>query len=266
MDIISHSLSGVAAGTVVATVSNCSWKRKGLIIMAGGFGGFLPDFDAISLWSKFDSTIGAFLNLEHKGKEIYFGKFWYSHHSALHSIVAPILLILLSVFLRSIRKKSFNTSQIIEQVKNRKYSFLAFFVGFLFHLLEDMPTPACVWGGVNFFFPSSNYVGGYGKIWWWNNYDLVLIIVGVILLNLLVNVVPKRFYRVKLKTSVSVLVIGIVLFLIQMNTRPVDFAYTGHTVNYQKMEQSSKQIQKEILGDRLFQFMMYLDNKIPLNF
>ena len=95
MDILSHTLSGIAIGTVVATFSNKTWKQKASILLAGGFGGCLPDFDAISLWSKFDSTIGRLLNLTHSGNEIYFGKLWYSHHAALHSILAPIFLVLL---------------------------------------------------------------------------------------------------------------------------------------------------------------------------
>ena len=54
------TLTGVAVGTVIATVSGTSWKHKSLIVFFGGLGGALPDFDAISLWSRFDATIGSF--------------------------------------------------------------------------------------------------------------------------------------------------------------------------------------------------------------
>ena len=266
MDIISHTLTGIAVGTVCATISNGSWKRKSLIILVGGLGGALPDFDAISLWSKFDTTIGAFLELEHTGKEIYFGKFWYSHHAALHSLLAPILLMLLAILMHGIKKKSFYRDKVLEFVKSKRFSFLAFFFGFLCHLLEDMPTPASVWGGVNLFYPSSTYIGGFGNIWWWNNYDLVLIIFGVIILNLLINSIPKQHYLLKMKTSIGVFLIGSSLFLYQVNTRPIDFAYTGHTLDYDKLEEQSKQLQKEILGPQLFNVMTAIDNKIPLNF
>ncbi len=266
MDIISHTLTGIAIGTVVATISNGSWKRKAIIILSGVFGGALPDFDAISLWSKFDSTIGSFLNLTHSGKQIYFGKLWYSHHAAFHSILAPLLLILISVLTNSIIRKNLSLTKISEQVNHRKYSLLAFLLGFIFHLLEDMPTPASVWGGVNLFFPNSNYVGGFGNIWWWNNYDLVLIIVSVIILNLLINVVPKYYHKLKIKLSSAVFLSGLCLFMFQINTRPIDFSYTGHTVNYDTLELQSKQIQKEILGEKLFNIMASIDTKIPLNF
>lgn len=266
MDIISHTLTGIAVGTVSATISNSSWKGKSLIILTGGLGGALPDFDAISLWSKFDSTIGSFLGLSHSGKQIYFGKFWYSHHAALHSLIAPIFLILLATIIKVLLKREFKGFKILERLKKNRFLTLAFFFGFIFHLLEDMPTPASVWGGVNLLFPSSTYVGGFGNIWWWNNYDLVLIIFFVIIINLLVNVTPTRYYKIKVKSSISIFSIGLVLFLIQINTRTVDFSYSGHTANYDKFEIQSKDIQREILGKKLFELMNTIDNKIPLNF
>lgn len=266
MDIISHTLTGIAVGTVSATISNSSWKGKSLIILVGGLGGALPDFDAISLWSKFDSTIGSFLGLSHSGKEIYFGKFWYSHHAALHSLIAPIFLILLATIIKVLLNREFKGSKILERLKKNRFLTLAFFLGFLFHLLEDMPTPASVWGGVNLLFPSSNYVGGFGNIWWWNNYDLVLIIFSVIIINLFVNVIPIHYYKIKVRSSLSIFFVGLLLFLIQINTRPVDFSYNGHTTNYDQFESQSKNIQREILGEKLYQIMTDIDNKIPLNF
>jgi inner membrane protein len=263
MDIISHTCTGLAVGTVVATISDFSWKKKGAIILLGGLGGALPDLDAISLWSKFDSTIGAFLGLDHSGRTIYYGKYWYSHHAALHSILAPIVLICLVIIGKSFRNKTYSLVGVKSSILNRKYRYLAFFLGFFFHLLEDMPTPSGPWGGVNLFFPSSNYIGGYGKIWWWNNYDLVLIIFALILCNLIVNLLPKHFYQVKWRASVANLLIGVFLFVYQINNRPIDFTRSG---NYQEYEAQSKQIQQDILGAELYEFMLSVDNKIPLNF
>lgn len=266
MDIISHTLTGVAVGTVFATLFNGNWKKKSAIILVGGLGGALPDFDALSLWSKFDTTIGSFLGLTHTGNEIYFGKFWYSHHAAFHSILAPIILSLLMILLITIKRRDFKLNEVLTYIIQNKYSYFAFVFGFTFHLLEDMPTPASVWGGVNLFFPSSGYIGGFGNIWWWNNYDLVLIITSVIILNLLVNLLPKIQYQVKSKISIGVFVLGLTLGIYQIKTRPVDFSYTGFSVNYQKMEAQSKEIQCEILGDKWYQIMESIDNKIPLNF
>lgn len=266
MDIISHTLTGVAVGTVFAAVSNSSWKEKGLIVLTGAIGGALPDLDAISLWSKFDSTIGAFFNLKYSGKEIYSGKLWYSHHAFLHSILAPILMIMSVLIVNNIRIKKFDISKTMEYFKTKKYLYLTFFFAFLFHLLEDMPTPASVWGGVNLFYPSSSYIGGFGKIWWWNNYDLVLIIFAVIFINLIINIVNKKYHILKVRLTISVFLFGLSLFLFQINNRPVDFSYTGHTNNYDEFELQSKLIQKKILGDKLFEIMTKIDNKIPFNF
>ncbi len=157
-------------------------------------------------------------------------------------------------------------SNALVNAKSKWFPTIAFFLGFLLHLLEDMPTPASVWGGVNLYFPSNNYVGGFGNIWWWNNYDLVLIILSVIVINLLINIIPVRFYKMKIISSISFFALGVTLFLIQINVRTVDFSYTGHTTNYAMFESQSKAIQKEILGDKIFQIMTTIDNKIPLNF
>lgn len=266
MDIISHTLTGVAVGTVFAAISNDDWKRKCSIIFAGGIGGALPDIDAISMWSRFDSTIGAFLGLEHTGREIYAGKFWYSHHAALHSILAPLIIILLAVIISSVVRKRFNMVDIRNHFNIKKFSLLAFFFGFLLHLFEDMPTPASVWGGVNLFFPNDQYIGGFGNIWWWNNYDLVLIITSVILLNMMINFVPKFIHKIKITSSMSVFLIGLSLFLYQINTRPVDFSYSGNTSNFDNFEAQSKQIQKDILGETVYDIMSKIDDRIPLNF
>ncbi|MFY0674097.1 MAG: metal-dependent hydrolase [Bacteroidia bacterium] len=266
MDIISHSLTGIAVGTVVAAFSRHTTPNKALIVLAGGFGGALPDFDAISLWSNFDATIGSVLNVQATGKEIYFGKFWYSHHAAMHSLIAPLFFILLASMVRFLFKRNYSATVAVKTLKRNKFLKIAFFLGFLFHLFEDMPTPSSVWGGVNFFFPSTGYIGGFGKIWWWNNYDLVLIILFVIAVNLLINVILRRYYLPKIIFCISVFALGLFLFLYQINTRPFDFGYEGHAVNYEFYEAQSKVIQKEILGEKVYNMMWYLDNKIPLNF
>ena len=51
MDIISHSLTGLAVGTVCAHFSKDTWRNKVVILCASTLGGALPDLDALSLWS-----------------------------------------------------------------------------------------------------------------------------------------------------------------------------------------------------------------------
>lgn len=266
MDLISHTLTGVAVGTVASTFSTKDFKSRTAIVLTGGFGGALPDIDAISLWSKFDATFGKWFNLSHSGKEIYSAKFWYSHHAAMHSLLAPILFSLLVIGLVAFVKKYKSWAEIKAHFRSHKLYYLAFCFGFFFHLLEDMPTPASAWDGVALFFPSEKYIGGFGKIWWWNNYDIFLIIVVVIFFNLMLNTMRNSLYKIKTKAVVGIFCLGVMLSIYQMNTRPVDFSYTGHTSQYNHFEQQSKEIQKDILGDRLYETMVKVDNWIPLYF
>ncbi|GAB5556873.1 MAG: hypothetical protein SchgKO_10860 [Schleiferiaceae bacterium] len=267
MDLLSHTLTGIAVGTVFSALSKTSWKGKTAIVLAGGLGGALPDFDAISLWSGFDATIGSALGLSHSGSEIYFGKFWYSHHGAMHSLLAPLVILGMVILFRFWRKEKRQPSTGSTHGVP-KLVYPAFFFGFFFHLLEDMPTPASVWGGVNLFFPSSDYVGGYGKIWWWNNYDLFLIILSVIFCNLLLEAIQWLGPKIKIPRGMAAIVFGLGfgLFIFQIQSRPVDFSYSGHTVNYNQYEKQSLEIQRDLLGDRLYEFMYDLDQAIPLYF
>ncbi len=265
MDILCHTLTGTAVGTVIASYSKKSTFYKFGIILLGTLGGALPDLDAISLWSKFDSIFGAFLNLEHLGKEIYFGKLWYSHHSFLHSITAalgiPIIYFIVLSLIRFKRVDLYKTKNIL----TKYFSYiLAFCLGFIFHLFEDMPTPHSVWGGVRLFFPSSQYYGGWGKIWWWNNYDLFLIILGTIVLNIVVLTTIKQ--QLKKYITTSIFVCASFLFIFQINNRNFDFNYKGHTPKYHEYEKQSKEIQKEILGDKVYRIMEKFDNYLQLNF
>lgn len=269
MDILTHTLSGIAVGTVAASFVQMKGKPTMFILFISGLGGALPDIDAISMWSKFDSTIGAFFKLPHTGRVIYGEKFWYSHHAFMHSILAPLIIasiaILLSYLLRY-KTIIIRTKDIIQYVKSKSIYFLSFVLAFTMHLLEDMPTPASVWGGVNFFWPSSSYIGGLGKIWWWNNYDIFLIVVVIITLNLLFSLVGKFLKRNTKYITTSVFVCGFLLSMYQINTRGYDFAYTGNTSKYNTFEEQSKHIQKQILGEKLFNLMVKFDNKLAFYF
>jgi len=269
MDILTHTLSGVAIGTVVSSFVYSGFKDRLKIVLISGLAGALPDLDAISLWSGFDSTIGDFFNLSASGKEIYSAKFWYSHHAFLHSAMAGVLitgLIGLISYLFEPKLKGLKNKSLIESISKNKILLVGFFLGFLIHLIEDMPTPASSWGGIDFLWPLKSYTGGTGDIWWWNNYDIFLIVICMIISNLILTII-RRFVNFDLrKFTVGVVVFGFSIALIQVKTRDFDFAYTGHTTNYQEFENKSKQIQKEILGDKLYHMMENFDNKLKIYF
>lgn len=80
---------------------------------------------------------------------------------------------------------------------------LDFFLAGTFHLLEDMPTPDNIWGGVRIFFPFEVYIGGWNYIWWWNNYDLFLIILLTAILAIILLYIPHSFRFKKLSPLAS---------------------------------------------------------------
>ncbi|MFM7024107.1 MAG: metal-dependent hydrolase [Flavobacteriales bacterium] len=266
MDLLSHILSGLAVSTVVVSFANVSKKHKAVILFCGALGGGFPDFDVLSHWSGFDSTFGKWFELDLPGTVIYHEKRWYSHHAFLHSVTAAILLAFLIggiIYLFRRKEKTFQTS-----LHDSRFIMLAFFLGFCAHLVEDMPTPTYAWGGVNFFWPSGVYFGGTGEIWWWNNYDLFLIIIGVVFLNALILILRQWLkFNARIATT-FVLLCGIYCYLHQMKTRPFDFNYqkAEHSKVFWEYEQKSKEIQKEILGERLYGIMEEVDNHIPLWF
>ena len=163
MDLLTHISAGLAIGTCIAVGTKSSALKKTGIILAGALGGALPDIDAISLWSKFDSTFGRFFGLQHSGRFIYSGKLWYSHHGFMHSLVASLifgfLLLLFIYFIRS-RFRGISFSSFGQSVKNNRRLLFGFLGGYLAHLLCDMPTPAASWGGVRLFYPFTGYIGG----------------------------------------------------------------------------------------------------------
>jgi len=261
MDILTHAISGLAAGTVVVGIFQKrkvgSWK----IIGFSGLGAVLPDIDAVSMWSKFDSTFGKLFHLSYPGQTIYSMKLWYSHHGFFHSIVAALLftflLGLIFYLFNKKQKKIFSFA-----FENNLPVLIGFFTGFIIHLLEDMPTPSSSWGGVRLFFPLKTYIGGSGDIWWWNNYDIFLIVLTVLLMNGLVLAI-QHIFKLKIgKMTVLFLFAGMILCFIQVKSRKFDF--NGNT--YQQCEQKSKEIQQGILGNKCYKLMIDFDNKIRLNF
>lgn len=266
MDILTHGISGLAVGTTVAVFSKSTPLQKIKIGLLGAFGAILPDLDAISLWSKFDITFGKALHLTHSGKEIYFSKFWYSHHGFMHSITAPLLFISLSLLISYFyqKEKEGFKKTILQIFLKNKLLYLSFILGFSIHLFEDMPTPSCVWGGVNLFWPFKTYYGGTGHIWWWNNYDIFLIVFSVSVLNIGFHFIKKQ--ALKLLLASLIFLLGFTLCVHQIFSRPFDFNYVGHIIDYYILEKKSQQAQKEILGNKIHTFMKKVDDKIPLNF
>lgn len=269
MDILTHTLSGLAVGTVVSAFSNKGFKERLKIVLISGFAGAIPDIDTISYWPGFDSSIGAFFNLPHSGRAIYSGKLWYSHHAFSHSLVAAFLftgIIGLITYLAGADFRNRRYGSLAKSVKKNSLLLSGALLGFILHLLEDMPTPSASWGGVNFFWPSESYIGGTGDIWWWNNYDIFLIVLSALVINLILPLIRIAIRFDLRKFTTSVFLIGLTLACIQIKSRDYDFSYTVNRGQYQEFEIKSKALQKDILGDKLFHLMEKMDAKLKLPF
>lgn len=263
MDILTHMLSGMAVGTVAASFVKGTAGQRLMILFFSALGGSLPDIDAISLWSRFDTTFGSWFGLDDPGKFIYSARFWYSHHGFMHSLMAAFCL----AFLIGLCFYAFNRIicrgkiSWLTNMKSRKYLLIAFIGAYTVHLFEDMLTPGGPWNGIRFLFPLNTYFGGTGQIWWWNNYDIFLIVSGVLIVNLLLLFVLHSRIRVWYFTSL-ILIIGIALVCIQVRSRGVDF----NSRDYSGNEQGSLQIQQRILGDGLYRRMVKFDRSLKIYF
>jgi hypothetical protein len=256
---------------VASTVFIPFIQKKGMniiiVLATGAFGGAFPDIDAISLWSGFDDTFGQLLNLSNNGRDIYFSKFWYSHHGFFHSIgglfISAISIAFIFHTIQFIAKKRLPAKHSI--IKTILIVNVFFFAGFL-HLIEDMPTPSGPWGGVRLFWPSKEYLGGWGLTWWWNNYDIFLIVSAVLLINILVISLNPAVTKVSKFIPVFIFCIGMIIGIYQIRSRKYHYNYSGFTANFKELEQKSLEEQQEILKPTTYKFFYTLDKLIPLNF
>lgn len=253
MDIMSHTLSGAAVGALAGTWGQVSTKAKWALFALGAAAGALPDIDAISGWRRFKSVIGVRLGLESTGLEIYRGKLWYSHHAFTHSLLWCVCLF--AVVFAAARLRS-STGWSFRLGVTASLASLA-------HILGDLPTPAGSWGGVALLFPSSHYIGGWGWAWWWNNYDLVLLLAGLNVSLLLLSFVGKRRVAVR----AWLLALGfVILGLIQLASRPSLFLWERGALSYEMLEESSLETQRALLPGWLMQSMEWIDRALPMPF
>lgn len=276
MDIFTHTASGLAAGAVVAGFTKRRPAAQVGIIALSGLGGALPDLDVISLWSRFDATFGLFFGLALPGTEIYPAHLWYSHHGFMHSMAAALLIALLfaasgwlwsRLLVSGKVPKGFRTNDRAPKSFRESLqspALLGFVLGFWLHLVEDMLTPGSSWGGVRLLWPLKTYVGGWGKIWWWNNYDLFLIVSGTLAACVTVLIVRRqRRMRVLL---IGLFALGIMLFSIQVAERDANYAYTRRTAQTPNFEAESRRQQRETLPSWLYRTMSWVDDHVPVSF
>jgi membrane-bound metal-dependent hydrolase YbcI (DUF457 family) len=174
MHILSHLGSGVCIGSVAA----CVWPRctprpaiaTGALV---GLGAMVVDLDGISLLC------------DHR---VYYGSFWYSHHGAMHSVVGTaILAVLLTPPFAMAMRGRWRCTRL-------QAAWPWLWLGGVLHLIEDLPAPAGPWGGLMLLWPFSDVrFGGWGWIWWMNEYLMVVLFGGAVLSCSIWLVVGRRF-------------------------------------------------------------------------
>ncbi len=260
MDILIHTLSGALVGSLVGNLARRkSVGQRLLLTLVGAIAGAMPDLDAVSMWSGFDRTFGAWFSLSESGRQIFSGKHWYSHHGFSHSLFAALML---TSILAAFRKLFFRQ----QSLRQGLVYFLAFFGGYVSHLMGDLPTPPGSWGGIRLFYPLDHYVGGWAWTWWWNNYDIFLLLLSGVVFNLLLLLVRKvKFLKSSLVSAVATSMV-VLLCLVQFHLRGPHFDYVRRNNEFGSMENRSLDIQRRVLGESLYQTMRNFDLSISLNF
>lgn len=248
MDIVTHILSGAVLGAVPAILLCKRRVTRIGVVALGSFAAALPDIDAISHWSGFDDTFGGWLVLSQSGRDIYSDTHWYSHHGFTHSLLSAMLFAA--------------TVWLIMRCQRDKKTFafvLASLGGYMVHLLGDMITPGGSWGGIRLLYPLDSYFGGWGKVWWWNNYDLFLITVVALLLAFVLAIMWRRYERKGILLTVT-------LWIAMISTMVLSSNSNFNRGRYADNEIKSKAIQQNRLPASLYKVMEWFDKKLPVLF
>ena len=242
----------------------CRPAQRIKIVLAGALGGVLPEIDALSLRSGFDRTIGQWLGLKHSGVDIYFGSEWYSHQAFFHSLLGLALVTgtlwwLASFFYTYMMRHARDLGQAAHYLAPY---FIALGSGYLLHLMLDLFTPAGPWGGIQLFFPLDRYVGGWGMIWWWNNYDIFLLLMMALVINVVSMISFSVLNRAARLIPSVIAICALLSIAYQVNTRDFNFNQKG----YVGREQASHRIQQHTLNPQVYEWMTWVDEQLPVYF
>jgi len=261
LDLLINAFLGLGIGTALAGWNRSRPAQQAKLMIVGLIGGIFPSLDSVTLLPCFDATLGSWLGLEESGVEIFLGSHWYSHQAFMHSLLAAglfsLLLVLSMAFIYRFPMRS--APSLASALGYVGIYGASFGMSYLAHLLIDLTAPAGPWGGIRLFFPMEVYVGGWGMTWWWNNYDLSLVLIFVVVLNLcLISWIPPLKKGMRYLPA-SVCAFAFMLISWQLNTRGYDFNKQG----YVSREKASHHIQKEILGEDIHAVMAKIDKKLP---
>lgn len=198
MHLISHIGSGICLGSIVYSLKRGNHEKSPFTIpLLIGAGAMLPDLDGVSI----------FFN-----HSVYYSSFWYSHHGALHSLFGIIpVSILVSLLITRVGRRVFENKFLHSHLS----IFGLLYIGSVIHILEDLPCPPGPWQGLMVFWPlSTERYGGWGNIWWLDEYSMAVTTIGSICSMIILLVIANRQWaRVAMLKALLVCSNSYVLFL-----------------------------------------------------
>ncbi|TAE50365.1 MAG: metal-dependent hydrolase [Bacteroidetes bacterium] len=264
VDAIINLTAGVAVATTVAAQHACRPAQRIKILVSGAIGGLFPDIDSFSVWPVLFGEWGFWQHAAPAGADIYFGKSWYSHLAFMHSLLGLFLstgamALLFSMLHTHVFRRSPN---MISALMYLGPYTIAFALAYLLHLAGDLISPSGIWGGMALFFPAKQYVGGWGLVWWWNNYDLLVILLLCIVFNLAMTFGLPMRSEASQRPPVFMFCLALLWISLQISRRETDFNGQNFVTN----ETLSHEFQESVLGAPVYHQMRKVDEALPFGF
>jgi membrane-bound metal-dependent hydrolase YbcI (DUF457 family) len=220
MDSLTHFFSSVIVGSVFATLQKRERRNGITTITFGVIGGIAPDIDSLSdlpFVKYMNDNPSIYQNPELKTVSLP----WFSHHHFFHSLVGGIFISVLFVSLFFFLSRHFlDRDDKKPSIKSTMIYLFSMLCSYFIHLVFDFITPPGIAGGMMLLWPLSKLFGGTGNVWWFHNYDIILILLVSSLVCIFV-VFKERQHR--FRKMIPILSVTIVLLTIQIHRR--DFVY-----------------------------------------
>ncbi len=165
MTPLTHAGAGAALVAIAAPVIRKAFKTPyRALVPISIIAGIAPDIDGLPLLAS---------------RAAYFGKEWYSHHMAGHSLAGAAVfstVIAISYIVVSTAAGGlvnlFRRDKLVPPHRIRRFcgAWLAAFIACATHLAFDLPTPPGPWGGVALMWPDRRMFGGWSRVNWHNWY------------------------------------------------------------------------------------------------
>lgn len=217
MHLNTHICAGACVGSLMALhIKGLPQKSKGIVILLFMIGSALPDIDAVSVL------------FYHK---VFYASHWFSHRGAMHSICG---LIILSALVTGCYNIAIRQQIICHFLQRFWMPFFFIVIGGGLHILADLPTPSTPWGGLLLFWPFSTVrIGGYGNIWWVNEYLMLLFAIAAFICLVTIYFIGKDSRATKSCKAIVMITNLFVFFLASHFIWTSEFIDSSQWANHQ---------------------------------